>query len=194
MRHGESEDNAAGRFGGRRAAPLSPRGHAQAKALSRWFADTQVDVVVSSGLARARETAEVVASELGLAAAVRPDWEEASYGNWEGLTFKEAARREPAAVRAWMRAPLTASPPGGESFQDVYERVARAATALYEEYRGRTIVLVTHSGPVRALVLHALGAPLEAALRLHVDVASVSLIDVYAESQVLVMFSRPVET
>ena len=189
VRHGESEDNAAGRFGGRRDAALTGRGREEAAALAEWFRRVAVDVVGSSPLRRARETAERIAAGARLPAHVWPGWEEASFGRWEGLTFAEARAREPQAVDAWLQAPLSSRSHGGESFLDVCARVARAAEELVRAHRGRRVVLVTHGGPIRALVAHALGAPPEAALRLDAAAAGVTVIDWHDGAPVLVGFN-----
>src|SRR5690606_29563276 len=101
----------------------------------------------------------------------------------------EAQQMDPQAVAHWMRRPLTAAPPPGESFIDMYGRVVRALENLLKSHQGKRIVLVTHSGPIRAVALRALRVPLSAALHMHVDSTGVTVVDYYDQSPVLVSFN-----
>ena len=86
-----------------------------------------ITAVVSSPLQRCYETATAAAKALGLDVAVDDDLIETDFGEWEGLTFSEAADRDPDLHRRWLRDTST-EPPGGESFDHVNERVRQART------------------------------------------------------------------
>lgn len=191
VRHAESEDNAARRFGGRRDTQLTARGLRQAEALAERLRREPIDAVLSSSLTRAKQTAAVVASARGMGVAVAPGWEEGDFGAWEGLTYEEAFMMHPKAVRAWEASPIYVPPPGGESFAAVYRRVRAAHEAVLAAYRGASVVLFSHGGPIRAALVQAMRAPLSVALHLTVDPCALTMIDDYESSQVVVTVNEP---
>jgi glucosyl-3-phosphoglycerate phosphatase len=144
LRHGASTWNAEGVMQGTADPPLSEAGRAEARALAPLLARLTADVVVTSDLRRARETAEA----LGLAQAA-PDarWREAGLGRWTGRPAREVAAEEGAAFAAWFEG--SAAPPGGEAFPDTCARVAEAIRDLAASGVERALV-VTHGGPIRA--------------------------------------------
>ena len=91
LRHGESVGNAESRWQGQADFPLTDHGRAQAQALSeRWKRERmRFDFIISSPLSRARETAEIVASKLGLMVEFDPLWLERDNGEFAGLTQHE---------------------------------------------------------------------------------------------------------
>ncbi|WP_198545752.1 histidine phosphatase family protein [Actinacidiphila yeochonensis] len=192
LRHGETALTGQKRFSGSGGddPALAQAGVEQAARAARALAErggldaaasaTPVDAVVSSPLARCRQTAEPLAALLGLPVAVDEGLRETDFGAWEGLTFAEARRQDPAALDAWLAAP-EAAPPGGESFAAVATRVAAARDRLLAAYRGRTVVVVSHVTPIKTLVRLALGAPQEALFRFELAPASLSEIAYYAD-------------
>ncbi|MGW0808094.1 bifunctional RNase H/acid phosphatase [Nonomuraea sp. NPDC002799] len=182
LRHGETELSLERRFSGLGDAELTPNGLAQASAAAERLSREpyRLDVIVTSPLKRARQTAEAVAQRTGLDVEVDEDLREADFGAWEGHTFTEVQRRWPAELAAWLADPETA-PPGGESFATTARRVQAAGERLVERYEGKTVVAVSHVTPIKMLLRIALLAPLEALYRMHLDLACLSLIEYYAD-------------
>lgn len=189
LRHGETEHTAQRRFSGSGGADpaLSEHGRAQAEAAAGTAVMDMVEAVVTSPLARCRQTARVAADRLGLPVAVADGLRETAFGAWEGLTFAEVRERHPAALDAWFASPA-AAPPGGESFDDVTSRVARTRDELLAAHRGRTILLVSHVTPVKTLLRLALGAPHEAVFRMDLAPAALSAVAYYADGNASVRF------
>jgi probable phosphoglycerate mutase len=179
VRHGATEHSADGRFSGRNDLPLDASGREQAARLAARDFGTVV-AVVSSPLRRCIQTAEVLATRLGQPVEIVDDLAETDFGVWEGLTFAEARDADPTVMRDWQRSPAVA-PPDGESFVEVGERVERARAALAARYPDSTVVVVTHVTPIKLLVCSALEAPPIAMFRLHLDTASVSIVDYFAD-------------
>lgn len=129
------------------------------------------DAVLSSPALRCLQTAAAA----GLTAQVEPRVAECDFGAWAGRSLAEVNDADPEAVAAWMADP-GAAPHGGESLRSF---AARVAGWLDEQAQGegRTLV-VTHGGVVKAAVVHALGAPLDAFWR--VDVAPLSVTELHA--------------
>lgn len=149
--------------------PLDERGWAAAAELAGIFAP--VDEIFSSPAARCRQTAEAA----GLLPRVEPRLVECDFGSWAGRTLAELSEDEPEAVSAWMTDP-SACPHGGETQVEFVERIASWLDAE-ARLEGRAVA-ITHGGVVKAAVVHALGAPLEAFWR--IDVAPLALTELHA--------------
>jgi broad specificity phosphatase PhoE len=157
-RHGETDWNAAGRWQGHTDVPLNDHGRSQAKALAGRLREARLAGVVASDLARAHETARIVAAELGITLAyVERDLRERSFGVFEGLTRDECEARHAEAWRAWLaeRRP----PEGAEGIEALTGRlvaaVGRAAEGVARE--GEPALVVTHGGALRAVIASVTG-------------------------------------
>ncbi len=179
VRHGATKHSLQKRFSGRNDLPLDDAGRAQAAALARrHYGD--VAAVVSSPLRRTVQTAAAIAGPLRLDVETVDDLVETDFGTWEGLTFAEVREADPTALDAWFASPETA-PPGGESFAAVGRRVRRGRESVIAAHPEQTVVVVTHVTPIKSLVRFALEAPPSAMFRLHLDTASVSIVDYFAD-------------
>jgi probable phosphoglycerate mutase len=147
VRHGQSEWNAERRWQGRADPPLSDLGRHQAASASvEGAVDLTVDVVVTSSLARAHETARLLAVGIGVEVAeVHDDLQEREAGEWTGLTRTEIAERYPGAPENGAR------PPGYEPDDDVWSRSAGRLGDLAARHPGRTVLVVTHGGVMSVL-------------------------------------------
>jgi ribonuclease H / adenosylcobalamin/alpha-ribazole phosphatase len=181
-RHGDTALTAEKRFSGVRGDPeLTEYGREQARRLGDALAhEGGVDVVVSSTLLRARETADIAGSLLGLDVVEDEGWRETDFGDWDGFTFAEIARRWPDELTAWLDSP-TVPPTGGESFEQVASRVRAARARLVQRHLGRTVLVVTHVTPVKAMVCATLGAPLSALYRMELGSAALSSVAWYPD-------------
>jgi probable phosphoglycerate mutase len=179
VRHGEVDANIQYRFLGRRDDPLNASGREQAANLAALFAELPVSEVYTSPLSRTRDTAEAIAAAAG-AELVQDDLlVELDFGTWEGLTLPQIAERgdqDRELLARWESDPSCPAP-GGESLADVQERVVRFADQVLEARPGATIAVVTHMGPIKALLCAALEVALTGARRLFLDPATVSVVD-----------------
>ncbi len=163
IRHAETDWTAAGRYQGRQNPPLSPAGQAAARRLARQIADGQsggrdIALVLSSPLARARETAEPIAAATGARLLTDPRLVELDYGDWEGLTQAEVKARWPEDLRAWKRAPASARPTGGETLAAAAARLHAALAGLGARApAGGLVAVVTHDMLIRLALLAARG-------------------------------------
>lgn len=184
LRHGETALTPEKRFSGSGGSDpeLSEAGRRQAAAVADALAARgTVQHVVSSPLARCRQTAEAVAARLGLDVVVEPGLRETDFGAWEGLTFAEVRARYPEDMDAWLASPKAAPTGGGESFATVTRRVAAARDRLAAAHAGRTVLLVSHVTPIKTLVRLALGAPPESLFKMELSAASLSAVAYYAD-------------
>ncbi|NUT47062.1 MAG: bifunctional RNase H/acid phosphatase [Saccharothrix sp.] len=181
LRHGQTELSVARRYSGRGNPPLTDVGRGQAEAAARRLAKVEgVAAVGASPLGRARETARAGADATGAELSWDDDLIETDFGAWEGLTFAEAAERDPEVHRRWLGDP-SVPPPGGESFDQVHRRVRRARDAVLARYGGADVVVVSHVTPIKSLLRMALDVGPSLLFRLHLDLASLSVVEFYPD-------------
>jgi len=180
LRHGQTPLSPQKRFSGSGDTELTDAGRAQAAAAARRIKGLDVEVVVSSPLRRALQTATAAAEVLGVDVTTEDGLRETDFGEWEGSTFSEVRERWPDQLNSWLADPK-AAPPGGESFGATQKRVSAARKRIAAAHPGRSVLVVTHVTPIKLLVAEALQAPLSSLFRTHVDLASLSRIDCHAD-------------
>lgn len=179
LRHGQTPMSAAGQYSGQQDPELSDLGHRQAIAAAESLHRRGgIDVVLSSPLRRARDTAAEVATRLDCDVEIHPGLTEMDFGVWDGLTFAEARRRDPELHGKWLTDTAVA-PPGGESLQKLHRRVKNLRAELQRDYPGKTILLVTHLTVIKSLIRQALEAGPQLFRRLFLDLASISIVEFY---------------
>jgi alpha-ribazole phosphatase len=175
VRHAESEMQ--GRYVGRLDPPLSAQGRAQAATLARRMADQSLAAVYSSPLKRALTTAQMIAAPHGLEVNAIAELAELDFGDWDGLTYQEIAEVAPQWFNRWLDNPVEVRPPNGETLLEMSQRVLEAINGIIAAHPGEMVVVVTHGGPARVIVCHALGIPLSGQWRIRQDLAAVSWLD-----------------
>jgi len=178
LRHGQTPLSVDRRYSGRDDVAMTAVGLDQAARVAGRLANWPISAIICSPLRRTRETAAPLAAATGLPVTVDEGLIETDFGQWEGLTFSEAARRDPEVHRAWLR-DTTVAPPGGESFADAEARVATARETIVAEHAGQTVVLVTHVTPIKSMIRAAMRVGPELLHGLHLDLASVSLVEYF---------------
>lgn len=154
-RHGETAWNAIGKLQGHTDIALNEAGRVQARALAAKVMRLEIGAIVTSDLGRARETGEIIAAALGLAAPrVEPALRERRFGVFEGLTRDECMTQHPDAWRAWLA--QTGAPPGGEEREAAVERMRRSLARIAEG-DGRPVLVVSHGGVMRLWLMQVLG-------------------------------------
>jgi probable phosphoglycerate mutase len=154
-RHGETDWNSERRWQGHADRPLNDVGRAQARELAETLADRAIDVVYSSDLLRAHETALIVADRLGLQVEVDAGLREVDVGDWAGRLLTEIEDADPDAYQRWQQGRKAWN--GGESYEEMGERVVAAVLRLAARHPGRTVLIVTHGGSIRACRATAVG-------------------------------------
>jgi len=183
LRHGQTELSVHRRYSGRGDPVLTDVGRRQADAAADYVARRgRIAAVVTSPLQRAYETAATAAKALGIDVVVEDDLIETDFGAWEGLTFVEAAGRDPDLHRNWLR-DTSIEPPGGESFASVAHRVRRARDRIIAEYGGTNVLVVSHVTPIKTILQLALDASTSILYRIHLDLASLSIAEFYPDGK-----------
>jgi len=182
LRHGQTELSVQRRYSGRGNPELTEVGRRQAADAARYLAQKGgISAVISSPLQRAHATATAAADALGLSVAVDENLTETDFGEWEGLTFPEAAKSHPDVHGRWLRDTSLAAP-GGESFDEVGQRVHRALDRIVAEHPGATVLVVSHVTPIKTLLRLALDAGPTILHRVHLDLASLSIAEFYPDN------------
>ncbi|WP_045823131.1 bifunctional RNase H/acid phosphatase [Williamsia herbipolensis] len=181
VRHGQTALSVDRRYSGRGNPELTALGVQQADRVAHRIATRGgIKAIVSSPLSRARATADAIARRVGLPVHEVEGFTETDFGEWEGLTFLEAMQRDPELHRAWM-SDVTVAPPGGESFEVVTERVRVATEQVVSEYGPGNVVVVSHVTPIKTVLRHALDVGPSILFKLHLDLASLSTAEFYAD-------------
>lgn len=149
VRHGETEWNAQRRLQGSSDIPLNATGRAQAVRAGTQLADRPWDVLVSSPLSRASETADIIGGHLGLTvSATHPGLAERHFGQAEGVTDYEAWDRWPDGMY-----------PGLEPREEVRRRGLAVLGDIVDRHSGSSVVAVSHGGLIRAVIGAVHGRP-----------------------------------
>lgn len=133
IRHGETRDAHPKRYKGSIDVPLSQKGIEQMKRLAQFMAEDRshsLSAVYTSGLTRAKTSAEIISRPYGLQPVIVPELRERSFGEWEGMTFDEIRENYPAEFESWAGNPLHYSPVGGETTIAVKNRAIKALNWL----------------------------------------------------------------
>lgn len=172
LRHGETEG--AGRYHGSTDIALSARGWQQ---MRQTTADLQWDLVISSPLQRCAAFAAELAQQRQLPYTIEGDLREVHFGAWEGRSATELMQTEPQLLRRFWEDPLTHTPPGGESLQDLQQRVLQAWRRIVARHAGTRVLIVTHGGPIRVLLAARAGMALSQLLSIDVPHAALESLD-----------------
>ena len=160
-RHGNTDYNAGGRVQGQTDAPLNARGRDQAAAAAALLASLHPDVLVSSDLSRAHDTASALASLTGLSITPDPRLRERHFGEWQGALLTDIEARHPTEYARW-RAGDPSPGCGIESLDDLAKRVVEGLQDAADRAPGGTVVVTTHGGAARQGCGALLGWPNEA--------------------------------
>jgi len=196
VRHGQTAHTVAQRISGAGFRPepeLDEVGGQQARSAARRLAQLEgrIDEALASPMLRAGQTARAILDHLDLPVAITsPNWSEADFGDWEGMTVAEVMARYPGAWETMIGDPEL-GPPRGESLADVRRRVLAAWREVVVP--ARTTLVVTHLTPIRIVVAEALGAPHEAFGRVIAAPGSITVVDRWADggSVVVAVGERP---
>jgi probable phosphomutase (TIGR03848 family) len=186
IRHGENDFLKQSRLPGRLPdIHLNKNGLEQAKAIAEILKASPIKAIYSSPLERAVETAEPLSEALGLAIQLRPGLLDTDVGDWEGQSLKNLRK-----LPVWKQVqeqPSQVRFPGGESFLETQERLVREIDQLRKPHKPKDmLVVVFHADPIKLVLAHFLGLPLDNFQKLSVAAGSVSILTVGKSGGMLV--------
>ncbi len=193
MRHGETAWNREGRVMGRNPIELDEQGRAQVAASIPFARLMNPELIITSPLARARQSAEIIAAGVGgVPVAEDPQLSEVQYGRWEGMVYDELL--EDPEYLNYREHPLDAPTPGGETITQVQSRGVEAVRRAIADNNGRRILFVSHGDIIRTIVCHFMRLELAHFRRIRVDNAAFSgfqLMGDFAELKFLNLLPDP---
>ena len=186
VRHGQTEWNRIGRAQGQADPPLNQEGLKQAEAVGARLAGVGFEAAYSSDLRRAADTAAPVMRGRDTPIVHRRDLREKNFGEWEGMTYEELRRRFPRMLEELFDERPDFCPPGGESDRTLLNRAAGAVARIRARHDGAggNILVVSHGGTLRAMMVSMLGLPVGAMWRLRLSNAGLSVVTVYEQGGV----------
>lgn len=160
IRHGETSWNAEKKIQGSTDIPLNETGRLQAEALGEQIQREGISIsrIYTSRQLRARQTAGILSNRLGLEVRMLDGLEEMNMGVWEGLNWEEVEERFPEEFARWSRERRYIPAPGGESYQEVLERLIPTLGLVAGQESGDVLV-VTHSAVIMSLLSFLYNTP-----------------------------------
>ena len=193
MRHGETAWNREGRVMGQNQIELDAHGRAQVEAAVPFARLIKPELIVTSPLVRARQSAEIIANGLGGVAVLDdPQICEVRYGRWEGMVYNDLI--EDSDYIKYRERPLDIPTPGGETIYQVQSRGVEAVMHAVEANEGKRILFVSHGDIVRTVLCHFMKLELEHFRRIRIDNATFSAVQIvgdFAEVKFLNLLPDP---
>jgi alpha-ribazole phosphatase len=175
LRHGEVEGGDI--FRGSTDDSLTDDGWDQMQATLQDYVEW--DVIISSPLLRCAEFSESLAQQEDIKLEIIDAFQEIDFGEWEGQSPDDLIKDNDEILKRWWLSPIKQTPPEGENFHDFRARVLKSLNHMIEKHEGKHILLVTHAGVIRVILMYILGMQEENLFRLNVDYASISTIRMY---------------
>jgi len=157
IRHGQTGWNREAKFRGRVDIDLDEAGMKQAEAVADRLTGCEAAAIYSSPLKRAMTTAEPISRRLGLQVVPLEGINDMNFGSWEGRSIDEVRDQNKELFDMWRYSPEKLSIPGGETLDDVQQRVAATMDDLAAKHENDTVLLVTHRVVCKVLLCHLLG-------------------------------------
>ena len=176
-RHGQTEWNILGKTQGHGNSPITEKGLAQANELAEGMDKNPLDMIISSDLGRAMQTAEAVVKRFVIEVQPTEALREMGFGEWEGRLIPEITEKYPEIYKTWRNEPHLAKIPGGETLDVIKERLEKFIDELNEKYDNKNILLVSHSVTVRVLLLLMLDSPMKNIYRIKQDNTALNIVE-----------------
>jgi len=162
LRHGQINSNLNKVYSGRSDEPLNALGLQQAAEAAKLVSPKSIDLVISSPLARAGQTATIVASANNINVSFDPAFNEMVFGPWEGLSEARVKQQYPLEWALWNSQPHKLKLQGRETLEQLQARVIAGMRHIEAESEGKAsnVLVVSHVAVIRVVALYARGLPL----------------------------------
>lgn len=157
IRHGETEWNVLCKFLGTVDLPLNEKGRRQAGYAKEALKDEPIDVAYSSPMKRAYETGKIIMEGRNASIITDDGLREIDCGKWEGMNGKEVEERFPVQLYLWGNCPEECKIEGGDTFQEVSDRIVETFWQIVNKNRGKTILITSHMICLTLLMIHFMG-------------------------------------
>ncbi len=178
VRHGETDWNIQELMQGHTDVPLNTNGIKQAEEIARDLKDIYLDVIYSSPLSRALETATIINTYHKIKIICDDAIRERQFGSLEGKTYKEVIEFHPALIFSETWNYPDYRPPGGESVNDIKKRIVYFSNKILKKHSGKSVLIVSHGVALRILIGSFLGTPPEQFTKLRMKNAALTIIEI----------------
>ncbi len=174
VRHGETVWNQVGKQQGQLDTELSELGVAQGRALAEALSNDPVDVMYSSDLGRAMQTAQIISERIALDIITDARLRERHLGTMQGMTMRQFEREHPEEYAHFRGGEADSRLPGGESIRERYERSVACAEELAIRHPGQRLLIVAHGGVLNSFFRRAMGQDIASPRRFSLFNASIN--------------------
>lgn len=175
IRHGQTDWNVLGKTQGHGNSELTKEGIAQAKSVSCELRD--IDLIFSSDLKRAEETAKIISNEINKEIIIDTRLREMNFGKWEGKLISEIKKEYEKTYNTWRNYPSEAQIESGENLHIIKDRVEEFFDEINKKYQNKNILIVSHSITVRVMLLTLLGSGVENIYRIKQDNTAINIVE-----------------
>ncbi|HPC37739.1 MAG TPA: alpha-ribazole phosphatase [Exilispira sp.] len=186
IRHGETKWNLDFKVQGKKDVPLNENGISQANILAKYFENKDIDMIYSSNLMRAKETANIIAKKLNKNVQIVEDLQEINFGVWEGYYWEDIKIEYKDFLKRWENDLENIPVPEGESYGQVQKRVYKAFNQIISKHdRSSNIIIVSHGVSIKVLIAKILDIPIRNLRKFSMDNASISIVEYNEELKVI---------
>jgi broad specificity phosphatase PhoE/ribonuclease HI len=180
IRHGETPLTPFRKFSGVGPADpeLTEEGHRQARLVAEEMAKLRPEVLITSPLNRAQQTATYISEKSGVAPKIDSIWVEGNFGLWDGLTIYEVEEKFPKEYKLWLSS-ASIAPPGGESYDECMARARVGMESLVVDFPGKRVAVVTHNGMIKTSIAAAMSTHAESIFNVDVSPCSITIISIW---------------
>lgn len=189
IRHGQSEWNLLYKIQGQKDAPLTDLGKEQARKLGERLVGEKIDIIYSSDLSRALETARIISSIVNKPVVAINEFREINFGPWEGLTLKEIRNKFKEEYSIWMSSPEKFRLEGAETLEALKRRVMSYVNKIIKENKDKNIAIVSHNATLKVIILSLLNIGLSYYKNFSLNNVSLSIIECRDYNNVLTLFN-----
>lgn len=182
LRHGESEGNRDNKFRGRADFPLTETGKAQAECAGKYLKGTDFDIILSSPLKRAQETAKIAANHLNMDVVIDERFNNIKLGPWEGREKEFIKREFPKEWDLWTKTPEYMHIDGMESLDELQMRTYKAVCDISSKYSGN-VLIVTHRAVLKPMIAKLINIEKPYFWRIYLDTASITVLELLEEER-----------
>jgi broad specificity phosphatase PhoE len=161
IRVGQTEWDAAGRIDPLTGMELTAKGLAETESQIAVADETSLSLILAGAGQAEQQAAAVAAKQIGIKRKTDARLGGLDYGLWQGLTIEEVRHRQPSLWKQWLETPLSVRPPGGETIDEIQQRLAECLAEMPKRYRKHAPLLVLKPIPFAVLECMLTGEGLE---------------------------------
>lgn len=185
VRHGQTIWNESRRYQGHTDIPLSDIGLEQTYKVQQRLAKEKIDVFYVSDLKRAYETGQIIAKPHKKEVLIDKDLREINFGDWEGLAYSEIMAKYQDIATKFYQNPTSVCIPGGESCESLLKRCRKILTKIVEKHPTHSVLIASHGGTIRAMVIAAMGWDMSCFWRLRLDNTAICRLELHDYNQAI---------